>query len=446
MILRGFIRRLFTKNTFASNVAKLASGSTIGQLSIILVSPLLTRLFIPEIFGSFQFILSSAAILAVIATLRYELALPLSKTPVQARNLFKLSVSLMLAVTTTVVLLLTFIPNLSIIHGKLTELGPLVYLIALVMLGEGMISIFNQWFSREERYAISGGGRSIFGISTALSQLIIGLTRMTTLLGLAGGYIVGQLFSVIFYLRNFLGSDLKEEQRDSESIIATAIEFRSFPLFSSWNTVLNTIARNLPVMLIGARFLDEQLGFFAIGLRALGFPLTTLGMSIGQVYYRQIAKYINNGLPILPFMLGTATRILLIMTLPMAIFYVWGEGIFSVVFGQNWAAAGVVVQVLAPFYLVRICVSPISTVFAAVQKQYYAAIWQLFYIAAVLIAFRASAGLDDFFVTMKYYSYAGVLVFSILFVLAILVANFHDRQLNRLDSQESQDGNISQNT
>ncbi|UCD38905.1 MAG: oligosaccharide flippase family protein, partial [Fidelibacterota bacterium] len=348
MILRGFIRRLFTRNTFASNVAKLASGNTIGQLSIVLVSPLLTRFFTPEIFGSFQFILSSAAILAVISTLRYEMALPLSNTRIQARNLFKLSVTLLLTVTIAIVLLLTFIPDLSIIHDNLTELGPLVYLIAPVMLGEGMISIFNQWFIREERYAISGGSRSIFGISTALSQLIIGITRMTTLLGLTAGYLIGQIFSFIFFLRNFLVANSKGEPGESEPIITTAKKFRSFPLFSSWNTLLNTIGRNLPIILIGAHFLNEQLGFFAIALRALGFPMTTLGMSIGQVYYRQIAKFINLGFPILPFLVGTAAKVLLIMILPMLILYLWGEELFGVVFGQNWAAAGRIVQILAP--------------------------------------------------------------------------------------------------
>ena len=68
------------KTSFAGDVLKLVSGTTIAQLVGILITPVLTRLYAPEAFGTLALFTSITSILGVIACMRYELAIMLPES------------------------------------------------------------------------------------------------------------------------------------------------------------------------------------------------------------------------------------------------------------------------------------------------------------------------------------------------------------------------------
>src|SRR5687767_6575903 len=57
---------------FARRLALLSGGTLLGQLLLVLVSPLLTRLYVPAEFGVLAVFMSLNGILGGIASLRYE--------------------------------------------------------------------------------------------------------------------------------------------------------------------------------------------------------------------------------------------------------------------------------------------------------------------------------------------------------------------------------------
>ena len=56
---------------FLKNVIKLVSATGLAQVVQLIATPVLTRIFTPEEFSVYQLFYSAAAIVAVIATLRY---------------------------------------------------------------------------------------------------------------------------------------------------------------------------------------------------------------------------------------------------------------------------------------------------------------------------------------------------------------------------------------
>ena len=76
MNFREVINRVKT-NSFLQNVAILSSGTIISQLIVIATSPLLSRLYSVESFGTLSIFTSFTVFLAVLSTGRYELALGL---------------------------------------------------------------------------------------------------------------------------------------------------------------------------------------------------------------------------------------------------------------------------------------------------------------------------------------------------------------------------------
>jgi O-antigen/teichoic acid export membrane protein len=79
------------KSDFTKNILKLVSGTFIAQLLTILLAPILTRLYAPEVFGLFTLISSIFGVIALISGGRYEVAILLPKKDEDAANLLILS-------------------------------------------------------------------------------------------------------------------------------------------------------------------------------------------------------------------------------------------------------------------------------------------------------------------------------------------------------------------
>jgi len=71
------LRRLLPKNAFVRSVSVLVGGTAGAQILLVLAAPLLTRLYTPEDFGLLAVYASLLALIGVISSLRYELAIPL---------------------------------------------------------------------------------------------------------------------------------------------------------------------------------------------------------------------------------------------------------------------------------------------------------------------------------------------------------------------------------
>jgi len=71
--------------------ARLGSGTVLGQLAIVAAAPILTRAYGPSAFGSFGAMMSVAAIISLVSTLRLELAIPLPPDDATADQLGQLA-------------------------------------------------------------------------------------------------------------------------------------------------------------------------------------------------------------------------------------------------------------------------------------------------------------------------------------------------------------------
>jgi lipopolysaccharide exporter len=74
-------------SSFATDVLKPVTGTTLAQAGTIPASPLLTRLYGPEAFGFLALFTSITSIIGVIACMHYEMRIMLPKTDEEAANL-----------------------------------------------------------------------------------------------------------------------------------------------------------------------------------------------------------------------------------------------------------------------------------------------------------------------------------------------------------------------
>ena len=91
--LKAIVQRILPKSRFARSASLLAGGAVAGQAIIVAASPILTRLYSPEDFGVLAVFASLLSILSIVASLRYQLAIPLPKTDEEAANVTVLSLA-----------------------------------------------------------------------------------------------------------------------------------------------------------------------------------------------------------------------------------------------------------------------------------------------------------------------------------------------------------------
>src|SRR5690606_25517513 len=81
------INQRMREKSFTGNVLKLMSGTTLAQVVPFLLLPLLTRLYSPADFASFEQYLMAIQVLSVLATLKYEFAIMQPKSDADARQI-----------------------------------------------------------------------------------------------------------------------------------------------------------------------------------------------------------------------------------------------------------------------------------------------------------------------------------------------------------------------
>jgi len=89
--LAQLIRKRLPEGSFLKNVATLMTGTVFAQALLVLLAPILTRLYDAESFGVFSLYTSIVGFLTVIACLRYERAIVLPEKDEDAANLLALS-------------------------------------------------------------------------------------------------------------------------------------------------------------------------------------------------------------------------------------------------------------------------------------------------------------------------------------------------------------------
>ena len=105
--VKAGIRNLLPKNTFARGVSVLVGGTAGAQLLTVLAAPILTRLYSPEDFGLLAVYASLLGLIGVVASLRYELAIPLPESDEEAAHVMVLSLLILLGMTVLTAIVMT---------------------------------------------------------------------------------------------------------------------------------------------------------------------------------------------------------------------------------------------------------------------------------------------------------------------------------------------------
>ncbi len=358
------------KSSFLSDVLKLVGGTAIAQAIGVLAMPIITRMYGPEAFGLSALFVSITGIIAVVACLRYELAIMLPERDDDAANLLALSLLLAVAMSiiTALVVWLGGDKLLDLLNAQ--GLGPYLWLMPISVFLNGIFLALNYWNSRTKQFGRLSVARVTASVATTGTQLGAGIVGYA----IGGSLIVaGLLGSAISTL--MLGGQIRRDDErmlrkyiNVHDIVVGSKRYKRFPIFDSWSALLNNISWQLPTFLLSTFFSSTVVGYYALGMMVLQLPISLIGGAISQVFFQRAAKAkYDNTLSLI--VETTFVHLAMIAALPIILLCLTGKEVFIVIFGASWAEAGVYVQILAPWMFLVFVTSPLSTVFSILEKQ-----------------------------------------------------------------------------
>jgi len=348
--------------SFFYDVAKLVSGNGFVQLFRAILSPVISRLYLPAYFGITQNFSSIANILAVMASLRYEQTIMLPREEEKAANQFGLSLMLMGITTPLSLLLVAFFRNQIAQLLNAPDLALYLWFVPLQVFAIGLFNVLRQWTTRKKQFT-----------RLSIAQVVneVAIDGLTTGFGFAGqasgstmiisriaGQVMGSLtlvWSVIKHDGKFILQSLRWAE-----IRAGMKEYRKFPLYNIWASFLSTLALYMPGIILSGYFSPTIAGYFSYGQSVLRLPIALIGNSIGQVLFQRGAKAYHEG-NLRATVEETYKRLIVFSTLPMLIVMLIGKPLFATVFGAEWAEAGVYSQILSIWTLSIFIAAPLGS-------------------------------------------------------------------------------------
>ena len=376
---------------FRQKVLQVAGGTAVAQGLLILASPVLTRLYRPADFGVLVVYVSLVSILVTLASLRFELALPLPDREDAAAGL--LGLCLLLVAATTLLSALTVHALRDRILGWMGEpgLGPYLWLVPVSTLGAGIYQVFNCWAIRKERYDRIARTR----VTQSLTQLGVQLAAGAVCKGPAG-LLVGDAVGRSNGSRTLAMLDWRQDWASLRRVrfrdlLRAADRYRSFPLYSGPTAALNAFNLRMPGLLLAVYYGPAEAGCFALAQRVFSVPSAIIGESVAQVFFGESAQ-LGRDASLMPLFLGTVKRMFLLGLPIMAASSAAGWWLFPRIFGAAWARAGGFLVAIAPMALAQFTGACVSSALVVVERQDLAflreGIRTLLFGAGIAVAYR----------------------------------------------------------
>lgn len=417
------LRGRFANSSFLKGVLTLVSATAAGQLILVLAMPLLTRLYTPEEFGLLAVFLAVLALLLVVSSLRYELAIPLPRNAGSARQLLYLALAINLFVAVLSLLVVSLFRDDIARLMKMPHLSTYLWLLPFGILFAGTFKALSYWAIRNKDYTIIGRTKILQSLANVATQVLTGLAGLGAF-GLMVGQVVGQSAGV---LRLASGARFREgfSLARLNSIRSKALlwRHRHFPKYDAPAATVDVLSVQLPNMLLAALFSPSVAGFYLLADRFLSAPMGLLGRAVGQVLFGSSRDAIQKG-TLDRLAVKTIAALSAIVLLPAIVLFFWAGDLFAWIFGETWRESGLYASWLILGLSVQFIYSPISMVLMATEGQKVNLFIHLFMLAgkagALIFGYHLGSPL------------AAVISFSVIgaggYVGAILIILVHARK------------------
>ena len=360
------------------------AGTTSSQLVAILGLPFLSRLYDPAAFGLFATFSVIVTIALSISTLRYDLAIPLTKSRACARVVFNLSF-LVLAFSSTLVLVLICIYSYIAKYIGLEAMELTILLsVPLTLLVMGAMQIARSWFVYDLKikyvfYIQFFGALAGFGLQILCSIIFDGNAK-----GLVIGQLVGLSISTIFILNvgRVFQYSLNRKFIKYSRLVAVSKRFIELPKNVFQTNFLNSFSNAFLPLLFAIFYNYEIVGIVFLTQKVISFPVSVVSSSIWQL--------VHSTLP----MKGHTERRIIIASIHKFMCLLWFfllllvvslRDLIPIVFGSEWKDMVYIIPAFTVLAMFR-SISNSTSYFAVYAEYKSESYWNIFLAVVTIVS------------------------------------------------------------
>ncbi len=374
------IDKYLPKGSFGRKVLIMLTGTVAGQLIAVLLSPVLTRIFSPEDFGALGSFSAFIMVLSIIAMLRYEVAIPMTKTKTEESNL----VALCFIILSVMTALLTFflMVVLSEETWQIFFVYPFSYrwLLPFGFFAVAAYQIMVYLATKQEDFKTLSKTKLYQGAAGPLTQIGLGLGGVGVL-GLIVGFVVGQSTGItILFSKLVLKTKALKDDISIANMKAVAIRFKRFPLVSMWSALIGILSSRAALFLVlPVLYSPVVAGFVFLIDRVIARPLLLLTTSILQVYVGDVAKTLNGDPSVVKKrFVKLSIQQVVVVGAWLLIVNLAAPPLFPIVFGSEWGDAVPYLHTLSIIYFGQMVTMPLMQTLQVMEYHVRMLVWQVF--------------------------------------------------------------------
>lgn len=412
------------RNKFVRNVAVLVSGTAASQLIAFIFVPLITRIYGPESFGLLGVFTSLLMVLIPVTALTYPIAIVLPKHNCEARALTKLSFLITVITTTCVLMILIFLGNpiLELINAQ--SIANFIFLIPLGMIFGASLQIAEQWSIRTERFSLMA--KAAVAQSFVLNSLKSGVgffypTALTLILTTVFGSLLHAGILLVGRCKR------KGKVADKElpcSILNVARRYCDFPAYRAPQVFINAASQSLPILMLASFFGAASAGFYVLARAVMMLPSQLIGKAVGDVFYPRITHAAINNENVSKLIIQATIILSLVGLLPFSLIIIWGDQLFSLVFGSQWVVSGEYASWLSLMLFMNLINRPSVAAIPVLGLQRGLIIYELFSTGSkILVMYWTLTILNNDILAVALFSVFGAVAYIALILWVLLYAH-----------------------
>ncbi|HEY4132649.1 MAG TPA: oligosaccharide flippase family protein [Gemmatimonadaceae bacterium] len=376
------------RNSLVRNSAALITGTVASQVILFLCSPLLSRTFSLADFGNLANYNAWVTVLALLSCLRYEHAIIIARDRPAMNRVIALTIALCAASMVLYAAAAWGIYAFFSGAGYLARIRGFVLLIPVGILPLCIFSPLSQLNVRLGQFRRLATVATAQVIVTVATQLVLGVRHIEG--GLIFGAIAGSATAAvslgILTLDRTLMRELRAEMRVAQ-LLKTAAEHIHFPRYTLTADAINLVSQQFVPVLILALFDPALAGLYAFSMRIIRAPLIVVAGAAQNALRKEGVDYLETPGGLKAIFVTTTKGLFAIGLIPFVLMLLFAKPIFTIVFGQQWVAAGHVVQILSPGILFEFVAFPLTVFFLLTNTQYFTLLTQTLGFVALLASF-----------------------------------------------------------
>jgi O-antigen/teichoic acid export membrane protein len=293
--------------------------------------------------------------------------------------------------------------------------------------------VLNAWASRTRHFSRISVTQVTGTITSTLGKLAFGIFGFNS----GGGLIAGSLFgSVVSPL--LLGWQIWKENYIlfKQSIRLPIIwenlkRYRKFAMYNTPSSLLNTLSWQVPSFLLAFFFSPIVVGYYAFGNQLLRLPMNLIGGSIAQAFYSHAATAHKDG-KLAEFVEDTFRRLVDYSFLPLLTLTFIGRELCVVIFGSEWAEAGVYIQILSVWTFFWFISGPMARLFNILEKNEFPFWMNIIQIVLRVIAIWLGGMMGSPRLSLLFFSIVGVVLAGYVSTTIILIAGVPGRKIGEI--------------